>query len=129
MKVKRGLRRLQPPDYAAEDGKTALYSAAFTGNTGLTHLLCDFDADLEAADTEHGHRPLHVAALHGWSDVVDILIDRKATVDARDKRGRTPLHYASLNNHIDCIRVLLDHGLSDIKLTDNDSWTRSYLQT
>ena len=75
--MRRFLRRLQPPDFAEEDGKTALYSAAFTGNIGLGHLLMDYDADPELPDQEFGLYPMHVAALHGWEDFVELLIEHK----------------------------------------------------
>ena len=40
----------------------------------------------------------------------NLLIERGAEVDARDKFGWTPLHYASKYGHLEISRVLIDHG-------------------
>ena len=74
--VKKALSNFQPPDFTEEDGKTALYSAAFTGNVGLAHMLMDFDADPEVAEKEKSMCPLHMAALGGFEDFVEVLTSR-----------------------------------------------------
>ena len=85
-------------------------------------MLLEFDADPELGDHAWGLKPMHVAATYGWSDVIELLLERNARVDSRCNRYRTPLHYASQNGHIDCLRVLLDGG-ADLKLTDSNGWS------
>lgn len=36
--------------------------------------------------------PLHVAALKGYAEAIDLLLDHEADIDAVDGRGRTILH-------------------------------------
>lgn len=47
-----------------------------------------------------GFTPLHVAALHGRSALVSLLIRHGANVNARTNQNATPLHLASQNSHI-----------------------------
>jgi len=56
---------------------------------------------------EHGHTPLHRAALHGKSDRVQILLDTKADIEATDKSGDTPLHLATMANNTETALLLL----------------------
>jgi ankyrin repeat protein len=43
----------------------------------------------------YGRTPLHYASLHGHHQVVQLLLDRGADVDAQDRFGHTPLHLVS----------------------------------
>lgn len=58
----------------------------------------------------HKHTPLHLAAQYNHSDIVKLLIDRGAEIQARDINGCTPLHYSATNGHTDSALVLLDSG-------------------
>ncbi len=51
--------------------------------------------NLEARD-ELGRTPLHIAAMFGVDDMVALLIDRGADVNARDQWGTTPLRRLEL---------------------------------
>uniref|UniRef100_A0A3Q3XF11 VPS9 domain-containing protein n=1 Tax=Mola mola TaxID=94237 RepID=A0A3Q3XF11_MOLML len=53
-----------------------------------------------------GFTPLHVAALHGRSALVALLIQHGANVNARTNQSATPLHLASQNCHV--VRYLLE---------------------
>ena len=54
---------------------------------------------------------MHAAA---WSDhsgdVVKLLLDRGANVEARNDRGETPLLKAARSNHIEMVKLLLKTG-------------------
>jgi ankyrin repeat protein len=47
-------------------------------------------------DDKYGLTPLHLAALRGHQEVAELLLARKAEVNAKDKLGLTPLHMAAL---------------------------------
>eukprot|EP00897_Mesotaenium_endlicherianum_P002240 jgi/Mesen1/2043/ME000149S01038 len=60
---------------------------------------------------------LHAAAMVGHLDKVETLIDRGASLNARDDNGETPLHYAARAGHALIVHALLmrraDHTLRD----------------
>jgi len=67
----------------------------------------------------HNVTPLHLAACYGRFDLLELLLERGAQIDAQDDQGRTALHYAAKNGHGDMCRFLIssgcDHTLADIE--------------
>ena len=123
-------------------GKTALHLASegdYHGRanfalslSNVARLLLERGADVNSRSMSH-NLPLHFAAKHGRVEVVRVLLehvanleaqddDRKAAiqavseyVNARNSDGRTPLHFASQGTfrkgpNIDVARLLLEHG-------------------
>jgi ankyrin repeat protein len=97
-------------DAREENGGTPLFHAAFYGDLAMCTLLLASGADPNAA-TKHGWTPLHRAAacespvssaisgaVHGGAtrsraapqDVIRLLFDEGAVLDARDDEGMTP---------------------------------------
>lgn len=56
-----------------------------------------------------GWTPLHSAASHGHTAVVELLLDHAngIQVDCRTAEGATPLHWAAKNGHVSVVRALL----------------------
>ena len=69
-----------------------------------------------------GDSPLHSAAQWGNLEIVKLLLQNGADVNAKNKWGETPLHYAAVFDHKEIARVLLDAG-ADINAKDNDGQT------
>ncbi|QDH71330.1 ankyrin repeat domain-containing protein [Marilutibacter alkalisoli] len=63
-------------------------------------LLLDHDAQLDVADPR-GFGPLHLAALHGLSAVVQWLLRAGANPDLRDSLNRTPREIAVMRGFVD----------------------------
>ncbi|MFP3959317.1 MAG: ankyrin repeat domain-containing protein [Spirochaetaceae bacterium] len=61
-----------------------------------------------AKPQERARTPLHWAARRGHEQVVELLLERGANVDAQDALGRTPLHVAV--GHPAVVRLLLENG-------------------
>lgn len=94
--------RDDPADVIAE----ALSLAAQLGRIGVCKQLLDHGADPGRAPL-YGITPLHFAAALNRRDVVALLVDRGAPLDARDKlHQRTPLDWATRNGVTDT--ALLD---------------------
>ncbi|KAM9854537.1 ankyrin repeat domain-containing protein 27 [Aulostomus maculatus] len=55
-----------------------------------------------------GFTSLHVAALHGHSELTSLLIRHGANVNARTNQSATPLHLACQNSHAQVVRFLLE---------------------
>ena len=53
---------------------------------------------------------LHEAAKSGQLEVVKLLIQIGANVNAMDSKGRTPLHSAAINGNLDIVKLLLKNG-------------------
>eukprot|EP01114_Cavostelium_apophysatum_P010027 TRINITY_DN2340_c0_g1_i2.p1 TRINITY_DN2340_c0_g1~~TRINITY_DN2340_c0_g1_i2.p1 ORF type:complete len:294 (+),score=38.84 TRINITY_DN2340_c0_g1_i2:209-1090(+) len=64
-----------------------------------------------------GVTPLHLAAGTGRIDIINLLIEQGASVDAANFSGQTPLFYAAMQQKYDAVHRLLDLG-ADYSLRD-----------
>ncbi|PIK41489.1 putative histone-lysine N-methyltransferase EHMT1, partial [Apostichopus japonicus] len=66
--------------------------------------------------------PVHAAAAKGHLDIVCMLVQAGANIDAEDEDHRTPLHLAVDKEQFECVKFLCRHGARpDHK--DNGGWT------
>ena len=54
--------------------------------------------------------PLHLAALSGNIEIIQLLVTHGADIFATNSRGETPLHLASGENNIQAVNILLNAG-------------------
>ena len=68
---------------------------------------------------------LHLAAKHGWMDIViDLITKYKCDTNCKDSCGRTPLHYAVIYfNHLEVVRYFINEQHCDPMIRDNDGDT------
>jgi ankyrin repeat protein len=86
--------------------ENAMMLAALNGDIGLVKALIAKAAEVN----KKGWAPLHYAAANGHDDVVALLLDHSAYIDAASPNGTTPLMMAARGNHITTMKVLLDGG-------------------
>ncbi|KAG8562735.1 hypothetical protein GDO81_015790 [Engystomops pustulosus] len=75
---------------------------------------------------DRGYTPLHIAAICGQSQFIDLLISKGAAVNATDYHGFTPLHLACQKGH-QKIALLLLHYKSSRDIQDNNGNTPLHL--
>lgn len=103
--------------------ETALHLAAEHGNGAMAAALLDNGADVNALVwREDGRTPLYVAILEGHFDVITLLLDRGARIDACGENGWTVFHLAAGRGQESVVRLFLEHG-ADIEVFDERGWT------
>jgi ankyrin repeat protein len=105
-------------DQKAANGDTALMLAAFKANKPAVKALLDKGA----AVNRPGWTPLHYAAAAGDNEIVQMLMDKSANLDARSPNGTTPIMMAARGSHIMTVKLLLDAG-ADATLKNQQGMT------
>ena len=92
------------------DGRTLLAIACTHGRVEVAKTLLDRGASINAGSTDGNWSPLHYAAGMGHADVVELLLDRDANIEAITDKGRTPLLWACGNGQIQTALILIKRG-------------------
>src|SRR5262245_40039563 len=92
-------------------GLTALHYAAYKGNLAMTKLFLDAGAEVNVADGR-GFTPLMMAAnsKNKNPEVVRLLLDRGAGIEAKDERGRTAADWSRIGARREIVRMFPDSG-------------------
>jgi uncharacterized protein len=88
------------------NGDNALMIAAWKGNKTAVEALIAKDVEVNRP----GWAPLHYAAANGAKDIVALLLDKSAYIDAESPNKTTPLMMAAAGGHMETVRLLLDEG-------------------
>ncbi|MCC6003801.1 MAG: ankyrin repeat domain-containing protein [Thermofilum sp.] len=105
-----------------EELRIELFIAMVDGDTARVRKLLRKGANVNAKYGDSDLTPLHWAAFLGHVDVVRLLLEHGAEVNARNKYGETPLHRAAAYGRADAARLLLEHG-ADVNARDEYGWT------
>ncbi|MCY4586920.1 MAG: ankyrin repeat domain-containing protein [Bryobacterales bacterium] len=114
-----------PAEIAAcsPDGFTPLHLSCFFGHYHCSQLLIRGAADVNAiADNPMAVAPIHSAAAGRNLDIVKLLLDNGACVNARQHGGWTALHAAAMNGDQAMVDALLEAG-ADAGLKSDDGKT------
>lgn len=82
-------------------GYTPLHYCAFLGDSSMAAKLATLllergaDANVHTGTGNYQFSPLHIAALHGHTDLVQSLLARNGDVNGEDSQGATPLWRAA----------------------------------
>lgn len=90
----------------AYNGDNALMMACYKGNKPAVVALLAKGAEVNRP----GWTPLHYAAASGNNEIVQMLLDRSAYIDAESPNKTTPIMMAARGGHIMTVKLLLDEG-------------------
>ena len=85
----------------------AFIEAAAWGNKDLVERLLKKGTNVDATDTKYRNTALHWAAYRSHLDVVKLLVNVGANVDARNKFGSTPLFWAARRGSTEIGQILV----------------------
>ena len=116
----RGERPKYSIDDTDVDGNTALHYAAMKGQLKMAILLLEQGADgtkknkanhkFHEIQEPNGLTLLHIAVINGDLDAVKRLVEEKANIETKNRRGYTPLQYALLREHVEVAQYLIESG-------------------
>jgi ankyrin repeat protein len=101
-----------------KDCETPLHFACFRGRPEIARLLLDHGAQLDAKN-DQGEIPLHLVSRGDYDSpddgvrVAELLQERGADMNDKDKFEWTPLHSASNNGRHKIAQFLLSHGAKE----------------
>ena len=95
------------------DQQKQIIKAAKTGDVATIRTLVEADKTLLDARDSDGSTPLHYAAWKGQPEVVTLLLELGADIQAVNQNshwGTTPLHAAAHGNQSKAARILIEKG-------------------
>jgi len=115
-------------NYRDQDKRTPLHAASYMGDPEIVRLLIECGARVNVKDSEWLY-PLHRACATintlKARDIVSILLDNDANINARDKHLCTCVHVAAGHNAVDCVSLIVNHnqGTEIINVSDRSGRT------
>ncbi|GBM44967.1 Ankyrin repeat domain-containing protein 17 [Araneus ventricosus] len=106
-------------EHRAKTGLTPLMEAASGGYVEVGKVLLDKGADVNAPPVPSSRdTALTIAADKGHYRFVQLLLERSATVEVKNKKGNSPLWLAANGGHLEVVQLLYSHN-ADIDSQDN----------
>jgi len=106
-------------------GESPLYLATLLGDKKLAETLIDRGVDINYAGAGVGpwETALHSAIAEKHRDIAELLINKGANVNARNRSARTPLHFlAGYMDDRKLAELMIKHG-ADVNAKDKNSQT------
>lgn len=87
-----------------------LWGAAKTGNIEAVKGFLADNADINAVDSKYGVTPLCWAAFGGHAEIIELLIESGADVNAKNRDAGTALHGAAFLGQAEVVALLIQKG-------------------
>ncbi|XP_065573462.1 serine/threonine-protein phosphatase 6 regulatory ankyrin repeat subunit C-like [Artemia franciscana] len=102
------------------DGYVLLRQALINKNTAIAKLLLNYDCKVNIENEKLTDTPLHLAVISGDFEVIKMVLDKGADVNARDIYGKSPLHLAASSKCSQTVvECLLKFG-ADVNIRNNN---------
>lgn len=111
------------PTYKMTDGCawSVLMIASFAGHQSLVEKFTKGGRMPKIEDKDpNGFQAIGLAALKGHGALCQVLLDKKAEVNAKDEDGETPLMKAAAEGCLEVVKLLLAAGANPDALDKND---------
>lgn len=95
----------------SNNGDTALMVASYTGNLPAVVALLEKDAEVN----KPGWTALHYAAAIGDCEIIRLLLDKSAYIDAESPNKTTPIMMAARTGQVAAVKLLMEAG-ADLSL-------------
>jgi ankyrin repeat protein len=103
-------------------------AAIFLADAARVRALLSRNRSLATAADGRGDQPIHHAARNGDTEIVRLLVEHGADVNAMNPRRHTVLYCAAGHGHVDTTQLLLDAGAdADAKFTDDGKTLMEWL--
>jgi ankyrin repeat protein len=99
-----------------------IHDAAMNGDLSRLRELLKQDPGLVNARDDDGDTPLHVAAMYGQTEAIELLGELGADFNARNNYGSTPLHRAAAYGQTEAAKLLGELG-AELEARDNKGQT------
>lgn len=107
-----------PPAAKAAAPASPVIQAVRAGDAATLRILIANGADVNAADPVSGGRTaLHWAVKEGKKEIIPILLEAKANIEAKDRVGKTPLTVAAEGRDTEVVKMLVEKG-ADVNARD-----------
>ena len=105
-----------------DEGCTCLSLAAELGHTETVRYLVGLpEVELNHRDVDN-HTALYLGVHNKHTDVVRVLIDAGADLDARNNDESSPLHHACQSEALDIVKILVRAG-AEVNATEDEYYT------
>jgi len=105
-----------------KEGLTALMLSVLQQRVGLALFLISNGADVNTIENLHNRTPLLLACYYDDEEMVEILTESGADINAKDKYGWTPLILSSSEDNMGNVEYLIRAG-ADMNIKDNEGKT------
>ncbi|CAF0937616.1 unnamed protein product [Rotaria sordida] len=108
-------------------GASPLYFAALYHHTRIVELLLNKYKAIVDLATFDGSAPLHVVCERGFTDIVQLLINSQANINAKMNDGTTSIMLACQNGHLSVVQILISTGQCNLNIQRLDGITPLFL--
>lgn len=115
-------------DLSADEDADSLWKSAFRGQLSNVRKFLDQGSPVDERGGSNNSTALGWAAQNHHVDVLHVLFQAGADIEAANRNGRTPLWIASQNGFLDIVKLLLLNG-ADINTHDTNNSTPVYMAT